>query len=574
MYLQEAFRALGALNEDTFSVSDDGINKLAEFQNNDDLEDEIKVIDPDAETEEDLQDSYVGKVILDCAVCHSKLYKDKEEVELDEEGDMANVGEECPYCYTSDGFKVIGEVAAFGKAEEAEEDEASEEEEKKDTETEEDDDKVEESLTKTPSKEEITDPKSEPSSKQLSEKFFKSRKRIRESSYEDTDGIMGEKGTKWTEDQLRTYFDSEKDNDPVLKAYNGNADKWMQDTLKGMKKVNESVKVNGENLSYAVINPDGTYAGAPCTSEEEARELAAQKEGRVVVKLKAVKNKSKSIKESIENRLKSRILAYARHNSDDSEPKYFWIGFSTAVFQDTLTQSELLSMLEDHMDETDPEYSDFLRGFEDNGGELLVDESKSINESVNNVNVETDDSIVNVSTDDNGKVTVTTEPNTAPVASGDEIIAPVSPETQAEIEMGSEEAPIEDEFVDMEVDEFDEESFDGLGESYLKKVYENVDSYKTTSIKENGNSIVVEGVINFKSGKAGKTSFLFEAKDCTKDGRVRFVGENAQLTKGKKSFTISGKVADKKFITESFNYNYRAKDKDGKSSRVYGTIKK
>ena len=33
-------------------------------------------------------------------------------------------------------------------------------------------------------------------------------------------------------------------------------------------------------MIWIVINPDSTYAGVPCLSWEEARELAAQKEGR------------------------------------------------------------------------------------------------------------------------------------------------------------------------------------------------------------------------------------------------------------------------------------------------------
>jgi hypothetical protein len=53
--------------------------------------------------------------------------------------------------------------------------------------------------------------------------------------------------------------------------------------------LDESLEVNNETLRYAVINPDGTYAGVPCTSEEEARELAAQKEGRIIVELGALK---------------------------------------------------------------------------------------------------------------------------------------------------------------------------------------------------------------------------------------------------------------------------------------------
>lgn len=41
------------------------------------------------------------------------------------------------------------------------------------------------------------------------------------------------------------------------------------------------------NYCYAVINPDGTFAGVPCLSYEEARELAYASgvEGRKIYKL-------------------------------------------------------------------------------------------------------------------------------------------------------------------------------------------------------------------------------------------------------------------------------------------------
>lgn len=41
-------------------------------------------------------------------------------------------------------------------------------------------------------------------------------------------------------------------------------------------------------MKYAVIKPNGEYAGVPCESAEEAREMAAQEEGRVVFKLSKV----------------------------------------------------------------------------------------------------------------------------------------------------------------------------------------------------------------------------------------------------------------------------------------------
>ena len=53
---------------------------------------------------------------------------------------------------------------------------------------------------------------------------------------------------------------------------------------------------------------------------------------------------------------------------------------------------------------------------------------------------------------------------------------------------------------------------------------------------------------------------MFEAHDANKDGKVRFIGENLQISRGKKSFALRGKVDNGKFISESLNYNYRAKD--------------
>ena len=421
MNLTEAFRALDALNEDTFSVSDDGIAKLAEFQDNDDLVDEIKVMDPEAETEEELADSYVGKVILDCCVCHSKLYKDAAEVTLNDEGTLANVDEECPYCYSTDGFKVVGQVAAYSEKESDDEDEE---------ESMEDSEEIEESLTESPVA----------------------------TMERPMSGIVG----------------------------------TLSSVMTAHKNELSSVKDKNSAISFLdSIEPE-------------------------------VKNKGylSNIKEKISRLPDSRVLQFL--------------------------------------------YNIILKG--DGMGTKM----ESIVENVNNVNVQTDDSIVNVNTDENGKVTVTTEPNAAPAAEGDEMIVPVDLDTQSEIESGAS----NDEFVDMDVNEFDEESFDELGESFLKETYSNVTSYKTTDVSSDGKKIVVEGFITFDSGNKKKTSFVFEAKDCTKSGKVRFIGENVQITRGKKSFTLGGHITRNKFIAESFNYNYRAKDDAGKSIRVYGTIRK
>ena len=136
-YLAEAFKDMDALNEDVFSLDDKGAEALQDFLDGDKGVDFISVIDTEAETEEDIQDSYLGKVILDCCVCHSKCYKDKEEVTLDENEEFANVGEECAYCHSKDGFKIVGEVTEFD-SDETDEDEKDEDEDEKEVEIEKD----------------------------------------------------------------------------------------------------------------------------------------------------------------------------------------------------------------------------------------------------------------------------------------------------------------------------------------------------------------------------------------------------------------------------------------------------
>jgi hypothetical protein len=124
------------------------------------------------------------------------------------------------------------------------------------------------------------------------------------------------------------------------------------------------------------------------------------------------------------------------------------------------------------------------------------------------------------------------------------------------------------------MDEFDEESFDELGEGYLKKVYENVDSFKTSNVSLIKDRLVVEGVIKFNSGKSKKTNFIFESREATKSGKVRFIGENKEISRGRKSFTVTGKVDNKKFMSESLNYNYGVKGVNGKAQRLYGTVRR
>jgi len=401
MNLNEAFQKLNLLESEDFNISSamDSAD-LRNFIDTDELSDEIDIIDVQADTEDDIEDSYVGKVVTECCICHSKFYKDPSEIKIDNESGCCNIDEECPVCFSQDGYKVIGKIVPYEEVEEVT----------------------------------ITD--------------------------EDGDGNL--------EAEVDTKVDIDECGDKNL----------IRESKKHLQSCDEGLlgAAAGGLLGGAVGHPIvGALAG-----------------------------------NAIQNSLK--------------------------------------------------------------------DTDECLEEDFQSATIETDDQVMSMDSTDSGKVTITTEPKT----NEGETMAPIDIEDAIEIsdnqepeedEIEDTESDVEDQ-VDVDVDEFDEESFDELGESYLRRVYENVESYKTKNITRKNNKLFVEGIIKFNSGKERGTSFVFESYKVTKSGKMKFIGENTQITKGRKAFTITGNLKDKKFMTESLNYNYRQKDSDGKSVRLYGTVRK
>ena len=121
-YLTEAFQAMSSLDEELFNLNDkDQIDELNAFVEDDlkNVDSEVFVIDTEANNEDELKDSYIGNVIVQCEVCKSLIYKNPEELEIDEEQELANVEESCPFCNSIGGYKVIGKVAPFEEAKQA-----------------------------------------------------------------------------------------------------------------------------------------------------------------------------------------------------------------------------------------------------------------------------------------------------------------------------------------------------------------------------------------------------------------------------------------------------------------------
>lgn len=79
-----------------------------------------KIVDLDAESEDDILPSYVGKFIMQCPQCMTLFYKDEEDIERSEEApDVVNINEPCQHCGNSSGYTLVGKVDTVGEEEAA-----------------------------------------------------------------------------------------------------------------------------------------------------------------------------------------------------------------------------------------------------------------------------------------------------------------------------------------------------------------------------------------------------------------------------------------------------------------------
>lgn len=548
-YLNEAFKQLEMLNEEEFNLNDkDAVKDMKDFMGID-VDDSVEVIDPNAETEDDLEDSYVGKVILDCVVCHSKQYKDPNEVVIDD-GELANVGEECPFCYTSDGFKVVGQVAPFDESDEDDDDQ----DEDDDYDEDEDDDSEFESWRN---------------------RIQECLKRLNEAGMSDEDKAdTATLANIYAKTQQRANAALTPDEKAVLAKYGLSRDSGTKNIvdkdwnrLVQRRRGQDSDKVNladrARKMGPRAKNNKDLYLAfrsSDTTDSHDAR-------GRYRQTYQRQRNIANSANmeepvQQMKNALYSRNFANKELNSIDANAE-------DRRQKEINRHNDAMAAIDNDAKWRRKNYSDRKETNQKTIDKLL---KRKTDESLERVEVETEDQVLSMSQDDNGKVTVSSTPV-------ETTIVPVSDETQQDIELhtddvNAEDAELNSENDALDIDDFDEQSFDELGEGYLKRVYENVDKYKTTAVKTSGKKLTVEGLITFKSGNTKNTQFIFEAKS-NKNNSLKFVGENAQISRGKKSFAISGSLNNKQLVVESFNYNYRGKDSQtGKSVRLYGTLKR
>lgn len=779
-YITEAFRKLDCLDEDLFDVSKEGTEQLKDFID-DDIEGEtVQIIDTEAEDSEDIEDSYIGKVILNCPVCHSMHYADKDSIEYDDESELVDISKPCPYCHDVGGFEVIGEVAPYADVEVKVDDETvtddGKEEEKEKEEV-----KVEESCGKKLKEAPIYGLNTQFDSR----KSFGGKAQVdvqgdKETLYSyDTPVAIIEKGTvtllpKWdlsattlrhVKEFLKQHgFKADSRNQiaadyaqnmeescgkAVKKSFKKVADKKVNEGYRGAKNVeyvshgstaDPDLIYDGYTFNYWDIE-DGLWDGfldetghkdsesndpevekefdkyvqdnvesylddviaggyfkkgskswhdsfnESCNHRKKVKEDKTSKLDRIDAKRddrveKARANLKKTIDDADAQRddEKKEIkedLSYGEIAAIEDEWKKFkkktGRSDANAAMEFIETECKGVYDTDEEKDEVFAEISSLeeldedlgswiasrkLKKLEKSGKAGLSDEEKknfdlkrkeyqaraqrgakkanpntgdkanwtqrnldkanelkkkgsadlgketkknnqikrsreelfkkfgikdidelkkllagagvSLSEALRMEDAKLTEAFEKVELETaTEKIKVESEPKEE--KTGEETIVPLKDETIKEIEANDE--TVEDSFAD--IDEIDEEDIDELGESYLKKVYENVNSFKSKNCKIENGKLIVEGVIGFKSGKEKNTSFVFESVNTTKTGKVKILGENKGISKCKNAFTFTGKVDNKKFIAESLTYKYNVKaDKNDTAKRIYGRVTK
>lgn len=618
--INEAFQELKGLNEDTFSFNKKGFDRLQSFLTRDLTDETVEIIDPEAENNGELKPNYLNDCVLECCVCHDLIYKNPKDIVVDEETQKVNVDEECPHCYNAGGFKVIGQIKPLV-------DEASltvtvdgddvEVKEAEKTEAKED---ASENLTEGTIRrqhldvwsliyEQLTDPgylvPVEGKHRQIVAGLYPYQ---RVSS--DGENIVVEALTEEELQPAKDVVDKFKDQGAsyVVKKekYNRYPYKlvitapYSDDMVESLREDVRSDSLKRELTSFLDDREyDTSDPGVKDYINNAAEYIQMSRDaGNTYSVEEWYKDTKENYPEDLKE-LKKKDSTYS--NIEDEVLKLFDENDFDVEDEEVKKYAEAAAeYIEDARNQW-PQYSveEWFEDTKENYPEDL-DELKKVNESLKEsfekATIETADSKLSMESDDSGKVTVVSEPKKVDedTYEGPETIAPVAEETADVIEANteeskSEEAPEEEEksmeevetekdmpedSEDIDIDEFDENEFNSLGESYLKEVYNNVDSFKTVRGYINGDSLKLEGVITFKSGKKLNTSFLFESNLITKTGKVKLLGENLQFAQRKNSFTLTCSVKDKKLVMEALTYNYNAKDAStGKSKRIYGTVK-
>ena len=514
-----------------------------------------KIVDLDAESPEDLQPSYVGKMIIQCPQCMTLFYKDPSDVvHSEDDPDTVNVGEKCQHCGNEEGYSIIGKVGEV-TPEEAEQFEEVPEETAEETPAEEpaeelpenEEASAEEESSEETQEEELPELEEEPAeeeklteSKNILEEQVKNA--LAEEAEEETEE-PAEEAEKEPEEEVEEESEEETEEELPEVAFSAEEVKEVAADVATEVAPEEDAEVIADKVDEVVD------AAVEAKAEEERSEEEPAKEETEEEHEEEQEELNESAKESDLSKKLKEHNDYIETLQDEIKKEEEAIKVAKNEFIKKLHENNLAS-LKAALDKAIPEEVKAEEAIDDlptpeEAAEELPDSKTELTEQLDAKEMPIKESASEVS-DSEIKELLNSEEFNTPIS--DEEVDRII-EDEKNLKEGKSKSVFE------MLEDFDEVSMNSCMTKALTEVYSNVNNFEMTECSLNESSLVVEGKINFNSGKARETSFVFTEG---KEPKV-LCGINEDLDKDG-SFNICYGIDNNKMFVESLKYSYHVEN--------------
>ena len=511
-----------------------------------------KIVDLDAESPEDLQPSYVGKMIIQCPQCMTLFYKDPSDVvHSEDDPDTVNVGEKCQHCGNEEGYSIIGKVGEV-TPEEAEQFEEVPEETTEETPAEEpaeelpenEEASAEESSEET-QEEELPELEEEPAEE---EKLTESKNILEE----QVKNALAEEAEEETEEPAEEAEKEEEPEEEVEEESEEEAEEELPEvafSAEEVKEVAANVATEVAPKEDAEVIADKVDEVVDAAVEAKAEEERSEEEPAEEETEEEQEDLNESAKESDLSKKLKEHNDYIETLQDEIKKEEEAVKVAKNEFIKKLHENNLAS-LKAALDKAIPEEVKAEEAIDDlptpeEAAEELPDSKTELTEQLDAKEMPIKESASEVS-DSEIKELLNSEEFNTPIS--DEEVDRII-EDEKNLKEGKNKSVFE------MLEDFDEVSMNSCMTKALTEVYSNVKNFEMTECSLNESSLVVEGKINFNSGKARETSFVFTEG---KEPKV-LCGINEDLDKDG-SFNICYGIDNNKMFVESLKYSYHVEN--------------
>ena len=532
-------------DEEQVEEAEEDIEELKNATTNDEV---MQIVDASAESTDELRDSYIGGMVLQCPVCKATMFKDMDQLVKEEDGDLYNVDEECPHCGSKGGFDLIGQLAKpdvnpFGEepAPEAEapvEEPVASEEEEVTIEA--------EPLPELPAGEES---KYSDLGSLFGESIQSNNKNIL------LEKINPESLADWTDAQIQrkirsieeTQLKPSQNNLARGPASEATKDWWE----KAMKPQYEKyIKILQDDIATlkAELEKRAQNNDAQDSSQQQDNQQNTNQQNDELFTVGTDFDSYDPYAQKVCECLRDGLNKIYAGNKEITGPIGIVVKdnevvivvskkYTPKIGLDYLQQAALNVLKQDNYIPTN------VKQVPTNWGTVIVFDG-ILRQDTQTVQIPGNQQ----PQQQQQPQQVRTSGGQAVMAQGGQQMMTASLNTR---KTG-----------DVILESLDENKFDKLVIKYLKETYTNIKNYRTTdaAVDDTNNKLIIEGLITFNSGKEKKTTFIFEAKEMTNKNQLKLVGINETFASGK-AFTLLAGTNNGKLLSESLAYRYTIDDK-------------